>query len=442
MTMSAKEFLEGAIFEYNQQFKTSFNLDSTGFQNYYKDVAQRVKNKDIDLLIVVGMFLTGFDAPGLNTLFVDKHLQFHGLLQAYSRTNRILDSTKTFGNIVSFRNLESATIDAIKLFGDKDNPSIIIEKSFDEYMGFTKEKNGQAIRGFVDVTKDLEEKFPNPTDIVTEEDKKKFVRLFGEFLKLNHILKSYDQFQMFKDLKYAKNDPHKLAKLKILYQLEDTKIDEQLVVLSKIYFPSDREVQNYLSVYNDIRDWLSLQKESEQLNQSTIDWNDVVFEVDLIKSQDINLDFILNLVFEKHKNSNNVDAAIAEGIRLIRTSISNRAKEGLLVQFLKEVDLSQIKDKSGILESFYIFAQNKKKIEMQQLILDENLKQEAALQYITDSLKNGHASDLGQGLPSVLPKMNKFSPEYRVVKKRVYQKITEFVTKFNGIGSSHNESLD
>ena len=181
MEVSAKEFLTKAVDDYNAMFKTSFGVDSKEFQNYYRDLAKRVKNKEVDLIIVVGMFLTGFDAPTLNTLFVDKNLRYHGLIQAYSRTNRIFDATKTFGNIVTFRDLEQQTIDAITLFGDKNTRNVVLEKSYKEYLeGFKDIVTGEARRGYIEVVKELNERFPNVDEIVTEQDKKEFSKLFGE----------------------------------------------------------------------------------------------------------------------------------------------------------------------------------------------------------------------------------------------------------------------
>ena len=199
MNSSAKEFLSSAIADYNALFKTNFSVDSNGFQNYYRDLAKQVKAKEIDLLIVVGMFLTGFDAPTLNTLFVDKNLRYHGLMQAYSRTNRIFDATKTFGNIVTFRDLEQATIDAITLFGDNNTKNVVLEKSYKEYMeGFTDVVTGEARRGFVEVVKELETRFPDPAAIEKEADKKAFAKLFGEYLRVENVLQNYDEFASLK----------------------------------------------------------------------------------------------------------------------------------------------------------------------------------------------------------------------------------------------------
>src|SRR5690606_9513598 len=201
MDVTAKEFLTKAINDYNAIFRTSYSVDSNEFQNYYRDLAKRVKNKEIDLIIVVGMFLTGFDAPTLNMLFVDKNLRYHGLIQAFSRTNRIYDATKTFGNIVTFRDLEQATIDAITLFGDKNTKNVVLEKSYKEYLeGFTDIVTGEARRGYVEVVKELNEKFPNPDEIVKEKDKKEFVKLFGEYLRIENILQNYDEFNHLKTL--------------------------------------------------------------------------------------------------------------------------------------------------------------------------------------------------------------------------------------------------
>ncbi|MCX3696601.1 HsdR family type I site-specific deoxyribonuclease, partial [Escherichia coli] len=225
MDSSAKEFLDAAIREYNSYFKTNFSTDSNGFQNYYRDLAQRVKNQDIDLLIVVGMFLTGFDAPTLNTLFVDKNLRFHGLMQAFSRTNRIYDATKTFGNIVTFRDLERSTIDAITLFGDKNTKNVVLEKSYAEYMeGFTDAATGEAKRGFMTVVSELEQRFPDPTSIESEKEKKDFVKLFGEYLRAENILQNYDEFATLKALQQIDlSDPVAVEKFKAEHYVDDEK---------------------------------------------------------------------------------------------------------------------------------------------------------------------------------------------------------------------------
>lgn len=252
MNSSAKEFLSAAIADYNALFKTNFSVDGNGFQNYYRDLALRVKSQEIDLLIVVGMFLTGFDAPTLNTLFVDKNLRYHGLLQAYSRTNRIFDATKTFGNIVTFRDLEQATVDAITLFGDKNTKNVVLEKSYKEYMeGFTDVATGEARRGFVEVVAELEQRFPNPDEIVKESDKKAFAKLFGEYLRVENVLQNYDEFASLKALQSVDmSDPEAVEAFKAQHYLSD----EDVAALQAIRIPADRKIQDYRSTYNDIRD--------------------------------------------------------------------------------------------------------------------------------------------------------------------------------------------
>lgn len=291
MNSSAKEFLNSAIADYNAFFKTSFSVDSNGFQNYYRDLAKRVKSREIDLLIVVGMFLTGFDAPTLNTLFVDKNLRYHGLIQAYSRTNRIYDATKIFGNIVTFRELQQATIDAISLLGDSNTKNVVLEKSYKEYMeGFTDLVTGEARRGFKEVIAELEQRFPKPDEIVKEKDKKEFVKLFGKYLRVENILQNFDEFASLKALQtLVKDDPKQVEDFKAEHYLSD----DDLATLQSIKLPADRKIQDYRSTYNDIRDWLRREKGGNEKDQSTIDWADVVFEVDLLKSQEINLDYIL-----------------------------------------------------------------------------------------------------------------------------------------------------
>ena len=291
MNSSAKEFLSAAIADYNAFFKTNFGVDSNGFQNYYRDLAQRVKRQEVDLLIVVGMFLTGFDAPTLNTLFVDKNLRYHGLIQAYSRTNRIYDATKTFGNIITFRDLEQATIDAITLFGDSNTKNVVLEKSYKEYMeGFTEVATGEARRGFVEVVAELKERFPDPAAIEKEADKKSFTKLFGEYLKIENALQNFDEFVSLKALqKVDPNDPEAVEAFKAQRYLSD----EDLEKLKATDVLPERKVQDYRSTYNDIRDWLRKEKSAKEKQESTVDWDDVVFEIDLLKSQEINLDFIL-----------------------------------------------------------------------------------------------------------------------------------------------------
>jgi len=430
MNSSAKEFLKSAIDDYNSYFATNYDVDAKSFQNYYRDLAKRVKNKEVDLLIVVGMFLTGFDAPTLNTLFVDKNLRYHGLIQAYSRTNRIYNSTKSFGNIVTFRDLEQDTIDAITLFGKSNTRNVVLEKSYQEYMeGFT--DAGVARRGYLDVIAELQELFPDPDEIQTEKDKKDFVKLFGEYLRVENILQNYDEFsalQAFQSLDTS--DAKAVEAFKEKYYLTD----EAFAEMQPIDMPSERSIQNYRSTYNDIRDWLRRQKDGEEKAKSTIDWDDVVFEVDLLKSQEINLDYILELIFEHNKKTKNKSELIDEIRAIIRSSLGNRAKESLIVDFINQTNLDNIADKAGIIESFFQFAQKEQQQEANELISTEGLNIEDAKRYINVSLQRGYASEQGTDLNEALPKMSPLNPQYLTKKQNVFQKISAFVEKFKGIG--------
>jgi type I restriction enzyme R subunit len=432
MGSSAKEFLSAAIADYNALFKTSFSVDSNGFQNYYRDLAKQVKAGEIDLLIVVGMFLTGFDAPRLNTLFVDKNLRYHGLIQAYSRTNRIFDATKTFGNIVTFRDLEKPTVDAITLFGDRNTRNVVLEKSYKEYMeGFTDVLTGQARRGFVDVVRELEQRFPDPTAIEKESDRKAFVKLFGEYLRVENVLQNFDEFAAVRALQGVDlDDSTAVEAFKAQHHVDD----EALAAMQAIRLPPDRMLQDYRSTYNDIRDWLRKEKASDETAHSTIDWDDVVFEVDLLKSQEINLDYILELIFEHNKKTRSKAELVDEVRRVIRASLGNRAKEGLLVDFINQTDLDRIGDKASVIEAFFTFAQAEQQREAQELIEAEGLNAEAARRYLASSLKREFASENGTELNAILPRMSPLNPQYLSRKQGVFQKVAAFVEKFKGVG--------
>ena len=432
MDVSAKEFLEKAIADYNAMFKTSFSLESKSFENYYRDLSNRMKNQEVDLMIVVGMFLTGFDAPMLNTLFVDKNLRYHGLLQAYSRTNRIYNSTKSFGNIVTFRDLEQATIDAITLFGDKSTKNVILEKSYQEYLnGFTDIITGRACRGYNEIVKELKEQFPDPDEIHTTADKKAFVKLFGEYLQVENILQNYDEFTHLKALQTIdKNDPEALK----AFAEEHFLTEEQVASMVQLEVLKDRLVQDYKSTYNDIRDWVSKERENAAQEKQLIDWEEVVFEVDLLKSQEIDLDYILELILEHHKKNKNKEALVEEVRRIIRASIGNRAKESLIVDFINETNLDTIDDKPTIIAAFFTYAQERQKNEAAELIAEENLNEEAAKRYIQLSLKREYASENGTDLNGILPKMSPLNPQYRTKKQSVFRKIATFVEKYKGVG--------
>ena len=432
MDSTGKEFLNAVIRDYNMMFGTSFSTEGNGFQNYYRDLANRVKSQEVELLIVVGMFLTGFDAPSLNTLFVDKNLRFHGLIQAYSRTNRIFDATKTFGNIVAFRDLEQATIDAITLFGDRNTKNVLLEKSYKEYMeGFSDIASGSASRGFKTILAELQQRFPDPSEIVKEADKKAFARLFGEFLRAENVLQNFDEYvalKAFQDVKLG--GPEAVEAFKAEHHLDDAEVKE----LASITLPSERTIQDYKSTYNDIRDWLRREKAAAQTEESTLGWDDVVFEVDLLKSQEINLDYILELIFENNRSSDSKYDLIEEARRIIRASLTNRAKESLIVDFINGTDLDEMGGKSEIMQAFYEFAQREQRREFDNFVEAENLNPEAARRYVANSVRREFASENGNDLNDILPKMSPLNPSYLTKKATVFQQVSDFVAKFKGVG--------
>ena len=432
MDLSAKEFLTKAIDDYNALFGTSYGIDGKEFQNYYRDLAKRVKNKEVDLVIVVGMFLTGFDAPTLNTLFVDKNLRYHGLIQAFSRTNRIYDATKTFGNIVTFRDLEKHTIDAIKLFGDENTANVVLEKSYREYLeGFKDIATGEARRGYIEIVKELGDKFPDTDNIVTEQDKKEFVKLFGEYLRVENILQNFDEFTTLKAFQTIDTvNPVAIEAFKNDYFVTD----DDIAKMQNLQIPSDRIIQDYKSTYNDIRDWLRREKEGKKPEKSRIDWDDVIFEIDLLKSQEINLDYILELIFENNKKKMDKSSLIEEIRRVIRSSVGNRAKESLIVDFINDVNLDTISDRTEIIKAFFEYAQTKQKKEASDLIESENLNEREAKHYIEVSLRREYASENGTDFNNILPKMSPLTPLYLTKKHKVFEKIAAFVEKFKGVG--------
>ena len=317
MESTAKEFLDKVISDYNNYFKTNFSTNGNEFQNYYKDLSKKVKDKKIDILIVVGMFLTGFDAPTLNTLFVDKNLRYHGLIQAFSRTNRILNKVKTFGNIVCFRDLEKATKNAIKTFGDENSINVILEKSYNEYIkGFKDEETGKLVKGYTDLCNEIVKKFPKPVEIEKNQDKKEFAELFGELLKTENILKNFDEFENF----------------------------EKII--------SDRQMQDMKSVYVDICEEIRNAGKNDS-NEEGIDFSDIEFQIDLLKTDEINLDYILELILEKTKEHDDIETLKSEIRRVIRTSLGTRAKENLVINFINKTDLKKLKNNGEILDAFY-----------------------------------------------------------------------------------------
>ena len=325
-----------------------------------------------------------------------------------------------------------ATVDAITLFGDKNTKNVVLEKSYKEYMeGFTDVVTGEARRGFMDVVSELEQRFPDPTAIEKESDKKDFAKLFGEYLRVENVLQNYDEFASLKAMQNLDmNDAEAVEAFKAEHYLDDEKMAE----LQTIRLPAERKIQDYRSSYNDIRDWQRRQKSAEEKEKSTIDWGDVVFEIDLLKSQEINLDYILELIFEHNKKTKSKADLVDEVRRVIRASLGNRAKESLVVDFINQTDLDQIGEKSSVIEAFFSFAQLEQQREAEELINAESLNAEEARRYITTSLKREYASDAGTEFNTILPKMSPLNPQYLTKKQSVFQKIAAFVEKFKGVG--------
>ena len=397
MNSTAKEFLKKVIDDYNNVFKTNYTVDGQGFQNYYKDLSQKVKDKDIDLLIVVGMFLTGFDAPTLNTLFVDKNLRYHGLIQAFSRTNRILNKIKAFGNIVCFRNLERATEDAIKTFGDENSVNVILEKSYDEYInGFKDNETGKTFKGYIEICEELIAKFPDPTEIVLEADKKEFVQLFGELLKAENILRNFDEFQNF----------------------------EKII--------SERQMQDMKSVYVDIRESFLNERRSREAEAQQIDFSDVEFQIDLLKTDEINLDYILNLIMKKAKESKDIEHLKDEIRRVIKSSLGTRAKEDLVMDFISKKRLSELQNDDNIIETFYNFAKREKEEKINQLIAEENLN-EKAYRFIEKSISKGFVEYTGDELDGIIPPLSRRGGAREKKKEIVLEKLRKIVDVFVGV---------
>lgn len=297
--------------------------------------------------------------------------------------------------------------------------------------GFTDIINGEARRGYVSIVKELQEKYPDIDNIVTEKDKKDFVKLFGEYLRVENILQNYDEFTKFKVYQgLDKNDLQALEKFKTTYHVTE----DEIQVIKETPFIEERTIQDYRSMYNDIREWIRREKDGKEKEKSSIDWDDVEFEIDLLKSQEINLDYILELIFEKNKKMKNKELLVKDVRRIIRSSVGNRAKESLIVDFINRMDLDQFQDKASIIEAFFTFAQQEQKREAEKLIHEEKLNEEAAKRYMMVSLKREYASENGTELNEILPKMSPLNPQYLTKKKSVFQKIAAFVEKFKGVG--------
>ncbi|WP_038369684.1 type I restriction endonuclease subunit R [Brackiella oedipodis] len=445
MNSTAKEFLAKAINDYNAMFNTSFAVDGQSFQNYYRDLSQRVKNKDVDLLIVVGMFLTGFDAPSLNTLFVDKNLRYHGLLQAFSRTNRIYDRTKPFGNIVCFRDLEQAAREALQLFGQvqdlsADSTRIAFIKTFREYTeGVIDPETGAKTRGLKDVVADLRQRFPEPAQLSSEKDKKAFVKLFGEYLRLTNDLQNFDEYTALQKLQQvAPDDVAAHQQIQHEFGLSD----EQFSYLQSIDLPSEREIQDALSAYTDIRDWLNTYKDDDSTPETPIDWNDVEFEIELLKTLEINVDYIMELIFQRQQEykalgmqeASAKEATIDEARRLVKSSPRYKYKEPLIVEFINQHQLTTIKDPDQMRQLYDSYETEEAKKEMAMLIESDNLNAEAVMKYIKKSLQQDQADNKGQWLDECMKdKAIPLDPDYTKKREGLRAKIQRFVDKYRGI---------
>lgn len=390
LDVSSRDFLESAIKDYNAMFGTSYDTSADKFQSYYKDVSLRVKNREIDLLIVVNMFLTGFDATTLNTLWVDKNLRLHGLLQAYSRTNRILNSVKTFGNIVCFRNLENATNEAISLFGDKEASGIVLLKSFkDYYNGYNDE--GKEVRGYENMVQELLEKFPVDKVIIGEQAQKDFIKLYGAILRVKNILSTFDEF-----------------------------IGNEIL--------SDRDVQDYHSKYIDLYNEFRKSTETEKENIN----DDLIFEMELIKQVEINIDYIIDLIKKYHGDHIRDRELLIDINKAIDSSIELRNKKDLINQFITNLGVS-----SNVDEDWHQFVETKKLEELDQIIESENLDREATYKFISNAFRDGVISETGTSITKILPPISRFSPDGGRSQKKesVLSKLTRFFEKFFDISS-------
>ncbi len=385
LDVSSRDFLENAIVDYNKMFGTSYDTSSDKFQNYYKDVSERVKKREIDILIVVNMFLTGFDATTLNTLWVDKNLRLHGLLQAFSRTNRILNSVKTFGNIVCFRNLEKATNESIALFGDKEASGIVLLKAYEDYYNGYKDGD-KEVRGYKSLIDELLEKFPVGKRIVGEQNQKDFIKLYGAVLRVRNILTTFDEF--------AGNE--------IL---------------------TERDIQDYHSMYIDLYNEFRKSTEGEKENVN----DDVVFEMELIKQVEINIDFVLGLIKRYHDDHVKNKELLVDINKAIDSSIELRNKKDLINQFITSLDVHSIVD-----EDWQKFVEEKKIEELEKIIKNENLDREATYKFINNAFRDGNIATTGTAITNVLPPVSRFSPTGERTQKRdsVLGKLTSFFERF------------
>jgi len=391
LDQGSRDFLEAAIMDYNQLFKTNFDTSCDKFQNYYKDVSQRVKDREIDLLIVVNMFLTGFDATTLNTLWVDKNLRLHGLLQAYSRTNRILNSVKTFGNIVCFRNLENATRESIALFGDKEAGGIVLLKTYDEYYNGYKHDD-KDVRGYSDLVIELLEKFPAGSPITGEQNQKDFIKLYGAILKVKNILSTFDEFTGNEIL-------------------------------------TERDVQDYHSMYINLYNYFRGKSKGEAENVN----DDIVFEMELIKQVEINIDYILALIIQYHEGHLKDKEIVISINKAIDSSMELRNKKDLIEQFI-----ASLTPATNVDDDWRSFVNLKKLEELDAIINEENLEKEETYKFVTNAFRNGYLQSTGTAITRVLPPVSRFNQSGERTRKRetVLDKLTAFFNRFRDISDT------
>ena len=393
LDQNSHDFLEAAIHDYNEMFHTNYDTSSDKFQNYYKDVSLRMKNKDLDLLIVVNMFLTGFDATTLNTLWVDKNLKMHGLIQAFSRTNRILNSIKTFGNIICFRNLQKRVDSAISLFGDKNAGGIVLLQSFKDYYYGYISANDKVMPGYVDMMEELSDKFPlTEPQIVGEQNQKDFISLFGAILRMRNLLASFDEFQ-----------------------------DKELI--------TERDLQDYLGRYQDLRDEWKRKRES---GESTDIIDDIVFEVELIKQIEINIDYILMLV-KKYHDAHCEDKEVLITIKkAIDASPELRSKKQLIETFI-----AGINDTDDIMTEWHDYVVEQREWELETIITEEKLKSEDTRKFLDNAFRDGEIKTAGTDIDKIMPPVSRFGGGGRAEKKQnVINKLKTFFEKYFGIGGS------
>ena len=384
----SRDFLEGAIKDYNQMFSTNYDTSSDKFQNYYKDLSLRMKNRQVDLLIVVNMFLTGFDATTLNTLFVDKNLKQHGLIQAYSRTNRILNSVKTYGNIVCFRNLQRETDDAIALFGDKDAASIVLLKDFKSYYEGYDAENGKHCYGYKELVAELRQQYPDERTPMGEEEERRFITLFGSLLKSINVLQSFDQFE-----------------------------GQQLL--------TDGQMQDYQSHYLDLKDkWRKRVKGDKEVVN-----DDIIFETELIRQVEINIDYILLLVKNYH-DSNCKDKEILVNIRkAVSASMQLRSKKELIEDFVASVNAA-----TDVASAWEAYVKQRRQDDLNEIIASEKLKADETVKFVENAFRDGAIRTTGTDIDKILPAMSRFGGGNRQEKKKaVIEKLKVFFEKYFGV---------